>query len=161
MEKEEGQIQRIIPIPHPVQNVYFSIIPDYDYVIKYRDSYVPIDKETIVNCKNIAEYKICERIQPSIKLLDSETCEATLFKRYSETKCSTSPVLLHKETFISVTNGYIVVPVESTKLDMNRKTFIKQETVTKPSLLQGNDCKIYNELDILYFKNTRKFLKTE
>ena len=33
IEKEEEQIQRIIPIPHPVQNVYFSIIRDHDYVI--------------------------------------------------------------------------------------------------------------------------------
>ena len=73
IEKEEGQIKRIIPIPHLVKNVYFSIIPDYDYVIKYTDSYVPVDRESIEKCKTIAEYKICERIQPSIKLLDSET----------------------------------------------------------------------------------------
>ena len=31
----------------------------------------------------------------------------------------------------------------------------------KPSLLQGKDCKIYNELDILYLKNTRRSLSTE
>ena len=89
IEKEEGQIERIIPIPHLIKNVYFSIIPDYDYVIKYRNSYVPIDRETIEKCKTIAEYKICERMQPSIKLSNSETCEATLFKRYAETKTIT------------------------------------------------------------------------
>ena len=52
IEKEEGQIKRIIPIPHPVKNVYFSIIPDYYYVINYRDSNVPIDRETIEKYKN-------------------------------------------------------------------------------------------------------------
>ena len=31
----------------------------------------------------------------------------------------------------------------------------------KLSLLQGNNCKIYNELDILYLKNTRRSLATE
>ena len=31
----------------------------------------------------------------------------------------------------------------------------------KPSLLEGNDCKIYNDLDILYLKNTRRSLTTE
>ena len=77
--------------PHSVQNVYFSIIPDHDYVIKYRDSYEPTDKETVSNCKEISEYKICSRNQPSIKLLDSETCEATLFKRYVNNKCKKSP----------------------------------------------------------------------
>ena len=81
IEKEEGQIQRIIPISYPVQNVYFSIIPDHDYVLKYRDSYVRTDKETVSNCNEISECKICSRNQPSIKLLDSKTCKATLFKR--------------------------------------------------------------------------------
>ena len=82
-----------MPILHLMQNVYFSIIPDHDYIIKYRDSYVPIDKEII-----------WERIQPSIKILDSETCEATLFKRYTETKCKTWPFSLQKETFITIFN---------------------------------------------------------
>ena len=54
-EKEEGQIKRIIPIPYLVKNVYYSIIPDYDYVIKYRDSYVPIDRESIKKCKTTAK----------------------------------------------------------------------------------------------------------
>ena len=109
--------QSIIPIPHPVQNVYFSIIPNHDYVIKYRDSYVPTDKETVSNCREISEYKICSRNQPSIKLLDSEICEATLFKRHVNNKCKMSPFVLHRETFIPITNGYIVIPLE--ELDLN------------------------------------------
>ena len=56
LEKEEGQIQRIIPIPHLIQNGYFFIIPDHDYVIKYRDWYVPTDKETVSNSKGISDY---------------------------------------------------------------------------------------------------------
>ena len=149
IEKEEGQIKRIIPIPDLVQNVYFSIILDHDYIIKYRDSYVLIDKETIKDCKTVAECKICERIQPSIKLLDSETCEATLFKRYTETKCKTSLFSLHKETFIPIFNGYIVMPVKPTKLDIDCESFLKHEIISKPSLLQENNCKVYNEF-ILY-----------
>ena len=39
------------------RTVYFSIVPDHDCVIKYRDSYAPIDKETVSNCKEISEYK--------------------------------------------------------------------------------------------------------
>ena len=74
-----------------------------------------------------------------MNLLDSETCEATLFKRYAETKCEKSPFLLHEETFILVSNGYIIVPVEPMKLDINCETFLKYETVSKPSLLQGHD----------------------
>ena len=66
IKNEEGQIKRIIPIPHPVQNLYFSIIPDHDYVIKYRDSYVTTDLDTIEKCKTIVEYKICERNQPNV-----------------------------------------------------------------------------------------------
>ena len=67
--------------------------------------------------------------------------------------------MLHKETFIS--NGYIIVPVEPITLDINCETILKFETVLKPSLIQGNNCKIYNELDILYLKNTRRSLTTE
>ena len=75
IEKEEGQIQKIIPFPHPVQNVYFSIIRVHDYVIKYRDSYASTNKQAVSNFKEISEYKICSINQPSIKLLDSETWE--------------------------------------------------------------------------------------
>ena len=141
------QIQRIIP--HPLQNVYFSIIPDHDYVIKYRDSYVLTDKETVSNCKEISEYKICFRNQPSIKLLDTETCKATLFKRYVDNKCEKSPFLLHRETFIPITNGYIVIPLKELDLDSACKNNIKQKRIFEPSLLLGNKYKIYNNYDTI------------
>ena len=151
----------MIPIPHLVRDVYFSIIPDHDYIIKYRDFYVPIDKETIKDCKTVAEYQICERIQPSTKLLHSETCEVTIFKRHTETKCKTSPFSLHKERFIPIFNGHIVVPVKPTKLDINCESFIKHEIISKPSLLQGKKCKVYNEFYTLYFRDTHQSLTTE
>ena len=77
--------------PNSVQNVYFSIISDHDYVIKYRHPYLPKDKKTVSNCKEISEYKIFSRNQPNIKLLESETCEATLLKRYVNNKCKNLP----------------------------------------------------------------------
>ena len=157
IEKEEGQIQRIIPIPYPVQNAYFSIIPDHDYVIKYRDSYVPTGKERVNNCKEISEYKIFPRNQPSIKLLDSETCEATLFNRNVNNKCKKSPSLLHREMFIPITNGYIVIPLKELDLDLACENNIKQEKISERSLLLGNNCKLYNNYDLLYLGNTIKY----
>ena len=73
IEQEEGTIKHIIPIPHPIQNLCLAVIPDHDYVIKFRDSYVITDKETINKCTSISEYKICERNQPNLRLTDSET----------------------------------------------------------------------------------------
>ena len=161
IEKEEGQIQRIISIPHPVQNVYFSIIPDHDCVIKYRDSYIPTDKETVSNYKVISKYKICSRNQTRIKLLDSETCDATLFKRYVNNKCKKSPFLLHRETFIPITNGYIVIPLKGLNLDLACENNIKQERISESLLLLGNNCKLYNNYDLLYLGNTIKYYTFE
>ena len=155
--EKEGQIQRIIPIPHPLQNVYFSIIPDHDYVIKYKDSCVPIDNGTVSNCIQISEYKICFRNQPSIKLLDSENCEETSFKRYVDNKCKKSPFLLYRETFVPITNGYIVISLKGFDLDLACENNIKQETIFEPSLLLGSKCKLYNNYDLLYLGNTIKY----
>ena len=66
LEKEEDTLEHIIPIPHQINNIYVSIILDHDYAIKFRDSYVPTDKPTIINCKKISEYKVCKRNQPNI-----------------------------------------------------------------------------------------------
>ena len=76
-------------------------------------------------------------------------------------KPTSTPRLPKIIPFIPVSNGYIIVPIERIRLDINCETFLKLETVLKPSLLQGNDCKIDNELDILYLKNTRRSLTTE
>ena len=161
IEQEEGQVQRIIPIPYPIKNVYFSIIPNYDYVIKYRDSYVPTDKDTIDKCKNIIEYKICERSQPATKLSESETCESTLFERYSEAKCKTSPFLLHRETFIPIANGYIIIPANPTNLDISCESTLRNLIINQPTIIQGKDCKIYNDLDVLYLKNFQRIESIE
>ena len=47
IEQQEGTIKHIILIPYPIQNLYLAVIPDHDNVIKFRDSYVITDKETI------------------------------------------------------------------------------------------------------------------
>ena len=90
----------------------------------------------------------------NLALIISETCEASLFKRYAENKCKFSLFLLYKETFISIRGGYIVIPIKETKLDINCEHFIKQEVISKPSLMRGSNCKIYNDYDTLYLKET-------
>ena len=125
IEQEEGLVQRIILIPYLFQNLYFSIVPDYDYTIRFRDPYVPTDRITLEKCKLISEYKICYRNQPNIKLLNSETCESSILRAYSKTKCRTSPFLLHKEAFIRITNGYIAIPLKQTSLDIQCGDVIK------------------------------------
>ena len=156
LEQEEGTIKHILPIPHLIQNLYFSIIPDHDYVIKYRDSYVSIDKDAINKCTVIDEYKICERNQPNVRLTTSDTCEATIFKRYEETKCKSSPFVLHKETFVPTTNGYLVIPLRQTSLDISCENRITNEIIKQPTLLTGFNCKVYNDQDILYLKENQK-----
>ena len=154
IEKDEGTLEHIIPIPHQINDIFLSIIQNHDYVIKFRDSYIPTDKTSILECnKQISEYKICKRNQPHIKLLDSETCEATLFKRYSKTKCNSSPYLLQKETFIPMSNGYIVIPWINLELDISCDKSIKQEIISKPSTINGQNCKLYNNYDTLYLKS--------
>ena len=51
--------------------------------------------------------------------------------------------------------------VKPTKLDINCEKFLKHVIISKPSLLQGNNCKVYNEFDTLYFKDTQQSLTTE
>ena len=48
IEKDEGTMDHIIPIPHQVNDIFLSIIPDHDYVIKFRDFYIPTDKTSIL-----------------------------------------------------------------------------------------------------------------
>ena len=43
IDKDHLVWQMIIPIPDRVNKVHFSIIPDHDLIIKYRDSYVRTD----------------------------------------------------------------------------------------------------------------------
>ena len=51
LEKEEGLLKHITPIPEKIASVFLSIVPEHEYVIHYRDSYVPTDKDTIANVK--------------------------------------------------------------------------------------------------------------
>ena len=104
----------------------------------------------------ISEYQICERNQPNLRLADSETCEATIFKRYSENKCKTSPFALHKETFILVQNGYIIVSTSEVRLDISCDKGIEQQNIKQSSLLTGSNCKIYNGMDTMYLKSNLK-----
>ena len=125
------------------------IIPNYYYVLKYRDSYVPTDLALIQKCKQIADYKICKRNQPNIKLIDSQTCESSILKRYSDVKCNRLPYLLHRETFISVINRYIIIPLETLRLDISCKDSIRAIELTIPELLSGQYFEVYNNYDTL------------
>ena len=119
LEKEEGSLQKITPIPEKVNGVHLSIVPDHDLIVNYRDSCVPTDLITIDECKQISECKICKRNQPNVKLLDSKTCGASLYRRYADDNCNRSPYLLHKETFIPINNGYIIIPLDKLTIDIS------------------------------------------
>ena len=161
LEKEEGSLQKIIPIPEKVNGVHLSIVPDHDLIVKYRDSYVPTDLITIDKCKQISEYKICKRNQPNMKLLDSKTCEASLYRRYADNNCNRSPYLLHKETFIPINNGYIIIPLDKLTIDISCIDGIKSIDLIKPAKITGSNCKIYNNYDQLdlYQKMTDKYIE--
>ena len=81
----------------------------------------------------------------------------SLFKRYVNNKCEKSPFLLQTETFISITNGYIVISSKELYLDSACENNIKQERISEPSLLLGNNCKLYNNYDLLYLRNTIRY----
>ena len=36
VEKEEGSLRHIIPIPEKIHDIHVSIIPNYDYIGRYR-----------------------------------------------------------------------------------------------------------------------------
>ena len=65
--------------------------------------------------------------------------------------------MLHTETFIPITNGYIVIPLKELGLELACENNIKQEQISEPSLLLGNNCKLYNSYDLLYLGNTIKY----
>ena len=137
------------PIPDRINKVHFSIITDHDLIVKYRDSYVPTDVKTIEKCKQISEYKICKRNQPNVKLLDSKTCEASLYRRYADNNYNRSPYLLHKGTFIPINNGYIIIPLDKLTIDISCIDGIKCIDLIKPAKITGSNCKIYNNYDQL------------
>ena len=146
---EEGSLQRIIPIPHKDNKIHLAIILDHELVIKYQNSYIPTDKESISLCKQISKYKICKRNQPDIKLLDSNTCKATFLKRYANVKCSLSLYLLHKETYIPISNGYIVIPVGKFQIEVSCENRIEQIPITSAIKVTGKKCKFYRGYDSL------------
>ena len=88
-------------------------------------TYIPTNLTLLRKCKQIADYKICKRNQPNMKLIDFQTCESSILERYSDVKCNRSPYLLHRETFIPVINGYIIIPLEKLTLDISCKDSIR------------------------------------
>ena len=72
----------------------------------------------------------CPRQQKVINLY--QTCESSILKRYLDVKCNRSPYLLHRETFIPVINGYIIIPLEKLTLDISCKDSIRTIELTNP-----------------------------
>lgn len=149
LEKEEGKLRRIIPIPEKRGETYIGYAPDHEYLILYKDSYVPTDKEQLKECKKIAEYRICSRRQPNYKLSSTNNCDASLVKRYSKNMCTLSPYILHDETYIPTSNGFIFIPAKPMRIDIGCGSELVSKEITRPILLTGSRCKIYigdNEL---------------
>ena len=84
-----------------------------------------------------------------MKLLDSKTCEASLCRRYADNNCNRSPYLLHKESFIPINNGYIIIPLDKLTIDISCIDSIKSRDLIKPAEITGSNCKIYNNYDQL------------
>lgn len=149
LEKAEGSLQHIIPIPEEIHNIHMSLIPNHDYIIKYKDSYIPTDLQTIQHCKEIDKYKICRRNQPDIMLYDINTCESSILKHEENIRCNHSPFLLHTETFIPLQTGYIVIPTKKFNLDILCDTNLKTLEINVATIITGSNCKLYNNHDIL------------
>lgn len=149
LENAEGSLQHIIPIPEKIHNIHMSLIPNHDYVIKYKDSYVPTDLQTIQRCKEIDKYKICRRNQPDIMLHDIDTCEASILKHKGNTRCNRSPYLLHTETFIPLQTGYIIIPTKKLNLDIMCENDLKTLEINEATIINGTNCKLYNGHDVL------------
>ena len=72
-------------------------------------------------------------------------------------KSKKSPFLFHREAFIPITNGYIVIPLKELDLDLACENNIKQEKISEPSLLLGNNSKLHINYESLYLGNTIKY----
>lgn len=59
LEKEEGRLRHLIPIPEKRKETYIGYVPDHEYLILYKDAYIPMNNELLNKCKKIAEYPIC------------------------------------------------------------------------------------------------------
>ena len=57
--------------------------------------------------------------------------------------------LPHKETFIPISNGYIVIPVENFQIDVSCESRIKQIPITSAIKVTGKKCKLFNGYDSL------------
>ena len=95
-----------------------------------------------------------------MKLLDDKTCEASLYRRYSDNDCNRSLYLLHKETYIPI-NCYIIIPLDKLTIDISCIDGIKSIALIKPDKITGSNCKIYNNYDQLdlHQKSTDKYVE--
>lgn len=163
LEQEEGIIKHVIPIPEKIHNTFLALIPEHEYLILYKDSYSPIDTNLLDKCKQINEYKICERRQPNYRLIDTDNCDSSLLKRYAEIKCNKSPYLLHKETFIYVQNGYILIPTYELEIDILCGHEINTIKIKQATLITGEGCKLHShnmDLKLPEIKTLQKIVIT-
>ena len=144
LEAEEGTIKHVIPLPERIQETFLALVPDHEYIISYKDSFSPTDTVLLNKCKQLSEYKICERRQPNYRLTDTDSCDSSLLKRNIKTRCNQSPYLLHKDTYIYVHNGYIVIPTEAIEIGVLCLKNLTTIIITKTTLITGENCKIYS-----------------
>jgi hypothetical protein len=163
LEKEEGKLKHLIPIPERRGETYIGYVPDHEYLILYKDAYVPMDRELLHKCKSVAEYRICLRKQPNYRLSSTNTCDASLLKKYSKNLCKPSPFVLHDETYIPTENGFILIPANPIQIDFGCEDSLTTKEITRVSLITGSKCKIYigdNELFVLTKTQMNKIVMT-
>ena len=91
------------------------------------------------------------RNQPTYRIIDTNNCDGSLLKRYVEAKCNHSPFLLHTESYIPVSNDYIILSAKAFSLDVTYIDNLITIQIEKPSLIQGHSCKLMsNNLELYH-----------
>ena len=111
--------ERVIPLSHQrPDGIFESLIIDHEYMIIGRDTYVPVNKESIAKCKIIEGLRIFKRDQPNFLTLQQTTCDANILDKHLKGKCKLGTYLLQPETYISVSNGYSAIFTENERSDI-------------------------------------------
>lgn len=82
-----------------------------------------------------------------------------MLRRDPLANCILSPYLLHQETYIPVTNGYILLPLRQITIDINCDDGLETITIHHASLIQGSRCKVFLENTELYLPTTQTLNK--
>ena len=90
----------------------------------------------------------------SHRIANTDNCDSSLLKQYVEAKCNHSPFLLHSESYIPVSNGYIIIPAKAASLDITCIDNLSTIQIETPSLIQAS-CKLMSINFELYLNSDK------